>query len=369
MRLTAAAVAAVVALLAGCSGVEPPRWSRSNLSVPGEVVTLTDTAGGLLVGSDVPGATVRPHLSLVREGRVEAVPATPSPGYGAAARWLAVAADGASVTAVGGARGGAHGNVRWTQWSGTVEGVRDVPQSFWTFGGQEAGDVAGVAYLDGEPVVVGGWASPTTGYDIATYELEGDQWRRRSPGGPALASSRSELLAVAAVAGRRHALVVAGSTERLTADLPITAVVWTGIRDGSAIAWTRRDLPGAAPAEVRSLACDGDECLAVGRVRGHLATWLLRGEDAVLHEVTDVPVADDDVVLAPAHSGREWFAAVRTAAGGGHGVVGTGDGADWTTRPLPAGTPTALGAAAGGVWLATVAGGHSTLWAATEDGD
>jgi hypothetical protein len=366
MRLTATALAAAVALLAGCTG-EEPSWSRSAVAVPGEVATLTGTDTGLLVGSYAPGESVRPRLSLVRDGRVTAVPATPAPGYGPDARWTAVETDGTSVTAIGGARGGAHANVRWTEWSGTMSGIRDVPQSFWTFGGHEAGDLVGVAYLDGAPVIVGGWASPTTGFDVATYELEGERWVRTSPGGPSLASTRSELVSGAAVAARPHELVVVGSVERLTAGLPITAVAWRGARSGRTISWTRQELPGRTPAEARAVSCSGVECLVVGRVGGHLATWLLGTGPARLVEVPEVPVGDTDVVLAPARSARHWYVAVRSATAS-HGVVGDADGTGWVERPLPAGSPVAVASTTDGVWLASVSDGHSTLWRAAEDG-
>jgi hypothetical protein len=366
MRLTAAALAATVALLAACTGEEAPRWSRSAVSVPGEVVTLTAMDDGLLVGSYAASEPVRPRLSLVRGGRVATVPAIPSPGYGAEARWTAVAADGSSLAAVGGARGGAHANVRWTEWTGDLEGVRDVPQSFWTFGGHEAGDVVGVAYLDGAPVIVGGWASPTTGFDVATYELDGQRWVRRSPAGPALASTRSELVTGSAVAARPRELVVVGSAERLVAELPVTAVAWTGRRSGPKIAWTRLDLPGPAPAEARAVSCGGGECLVVGRVRGHLATWLLRDGSPRLVEVQEVPVGDTDVVLAPARSAQHWYVVVRSGSGG-HGLVGDGDGTGWREDALPSGAPVAVAATPDGVWLATSAHGHSTLLTAAED--
>ena len=81
--------------------------------------------------------------------------------------------------------------------------------------GQPAGMLqAGNIDLDHRPVVVGGWAG-RTGYDIATYELAGDQWRRTSPGGPALASTKSELLSATAVASRPHSLLLVGSAEEL----------------------------------------------------------------------------------------------------------------------------------------------------------
>lgn len=371
------ALAAVLAVLlpAGCVGEPFPRWQELPASVPGEAVTLTPTDGGLLVGSYAADAPVRPRLDLLGpDGRLRRVPATPAPGYGAQARWVSVAVDGSAVTAVGGARGGAHGNVRWTQWSGDLTGVRDLPQSFWTFGGHEAGDVVGAAYVDGRPLLVGGWASPRTGFDVATYELSGRTWVRTSPGGPALASTPAELVSASALASDGRVALVVGSATRLTPELPVRAVLWRGTRDATGrLRWTRTDLPGASPAEALGVGCaasapgGGPDCLVVGRRGGRLALWPVRGGDVGASVLADVPVPDGAVVLPPARGGRSWAVVVRSGATA-RLVVGDGDGGWRTGSDLPPGTPVALAGGPGGLRLATVREGHTVLWAADEGG-
>ena len=96
---------------------------KFNLPVPegADPVTLTSAgADALLIGAY---ASTRPHprLLVLRNGTLTSVPVEPQPEspYAPLARWFSIAVSGDAVEAVGGARGGAHANYRWTVWSGT----------------------------------------------------------------------------------------------------------------------------------------------------------------------------------------------------------------------------------------------------------
>ena len=79
---------------------------------------------------------------------------------------------GGSVVALGAAHGGAHANFRWTIWTGTPAGLVDRPQTFETFGGQEAGSLLAVARDRHGPLIVGTWQG-AHGLDGATLARRG----------------------------------------------------------------------------------------------------------------------------------------------------------------------------------------------------
>lgn len=142
-------------------------WERVGLPGEGVVVTVTAVPQGLLIGRYAEGTArpvglswwtdesrrdgtnpAGPAGSARRRQDAPAGPTSPPPvplrggpvplqaisGYAPQARWQAMAAAAGDVVALGGARGGAHGNVRWTVWHGSTAGLVEQPQTFETFG-------------------------------------------------------------------------------------------------------------------------------------------------------------------------------------------------------------------------------------------
>ena len=123
-------------------------WDTVHL--PGDLIpaTVASVGGDVLVGGFV-GSGAERAPALARGSADDTSPAwqpvslRPSTPYGKVASLVSLAGDGRSIVAVGAAHGGAHANFRWTIWTGTPAGVVDRPQTFETFGGQEAGTAAG----------------------------------------------------------------------------------------------------------------------------------------------------------------------------------------------------------------------------------
>lgn len=94
---------------------------------------------------------------------------TPRSGYAPETRWVSLAKDQTRILNIGGARGGSHGNVRWTTCSGTAANVEETPQSFYAFGGWGAGDLVDVVVLSGGDAIIGTWQGAQAGLDAAVW--------------------------------------------------------------------------------------------------------------------------------------------------------------------------------------------------------
>ena len=207
-RWTPAVVSAMVAAaaLAACSSTEPTgasttvavsvqpgphlAWSAVELPAGVEPKTLTTMADRLLVGGlkagDTP-ETPSPVMLVLDAGDIsQTVPLTPQSPYAPVARWYSVATDGTRIVAIGGANGGAHANVRWTTWSGTLAGVQELPQNFYTFGGWGAGDLVDAVITPGGDALVGSWGGAQAGLDAAVWTFANPVWTRQDPAGTAL---------------------------------------------------------------------------------------------------------------------------------------------------------------------------------------
>ena len=151
-------------MLAGCATAAPtPPSEWAIVALPGDAaaVTLTAYRDELLVGTRPTDDTAAPGLVRLQGSTTTVLAVTPASGYGPEARWLSIAVDdGGDLVAVGGARGGAHANVRWTVWRGSTEsGLREEEQTFDTFGGWGAGDLVGAVAAPSGPAIVGSWGS------------------------------------------------------------------------------------------------------------------------------------------------------------------------------------------------------------------
>ncbi|MDD9350266.1 hypothetical protein [Mumia sp.] len=310
----------------------PGGWFAEPL--PGRTRPASVEAAGdrLVVGGSVgSGDGARPRL-LAHEGSVWAdVPLEPATGYGRIASLvhLAVAPDG-GVVALGNATGGAHLMPRWTAWSGTLDGVAEVPQVFETFGGPSAGGLTG---LTAAPVdaVVGSWATSPSRLSPAVWREDGGRWVRRTDIGPF--SSAGDVQALPTAVGATGSAVVVVGTETVTADAGTrqTAAAWTtpDLRTWRRLALGPSDGPSSGAVDV---ACAGDACLVAGWVGDRLAGWRIGAEDVRRIRLPAVRV--EPYVAQPRAAYDGSCAAIAVGAESRTALV-SADTARWAATDLP----------------------------------
>jgi hypothetical protein len=368
-----ASVAAVLLVSTGCASTSVPAqrtengptfngptltWSKVRLPPDVEPVTLSASGPQLLVGGFAAKGTVKPRLLRISpDGSSTQVPLTPRSGYANEARWRSVATDGNKIIAVGGASGGAHSNTRWTVWTGTNAGVREMPQPFETFGGWGAGELFGPALTSAGPAVAGSWEGARSGLDAAIWLLLGNRWVRQSSAGSALESTRELLVGPRSATGAGTGMVLPGSAVHLTdGKVRQSAALWRSKRLNGG--WARVDLPDSgATGEAVSAQCNGGSCLVAGYVDGALAMWQLSSQAAA--RITGVPkVALDprSPVPAPLVTGSRIIEVVST------GVL-NGSSQKWTLSRGPIGHANSSALVGGWVYvIAAPAGGAAVLW-------
>ncbi|MFC4858664.1 hypothetical protein ACFPCV_34640 [Actinophytocola glycyrrhizae] len=281
-----------VLLLASCGVAQPPERTRfTQVELPPGTVPVRIAAAGdeLVVAVSEDGG---PGIVRHRDGRNTEVPLTPATGYGAEALWYSLAArpatSGPEILAVGGRRGGAHGNVRWSVWRTTGTGVAEQPQPFSTFGGLGAGDLVDAVLPDTGPLLVGTWQSHSAGTDPSVWTTDGTTWTRRSSTGTPLESTGAALNYPMAAASRGAEVVIAGW--QVVKGVP-RPVVWT-LRDGTA---TPVPLPGNGRIGTAITVSCEKTCSVAGRVDGRLAVWQGGGDTwRRVPGVPEVPVGDRD---------------------------------------------------------------------------
>lgn len=285
-------LAAAVVALAGCAAGGSAQPAERVELPPGSVPEVLAEADGVLVGhrrDDRPGL-----LRLTPDGQPAEVPLSPATGYGATASWYALTAEGGRILGVGGDRGGAHGNVRWSVWTGDAGGVAERVQAFSTFGGWGAGDLVGAVFASGGPLLVGSWESAQAGNDVMVWTAAGDEWSRVDVAGTPLESTRTTLnFAVAATRAPGGALVTgwqAGASGQKPA-------VWRQV-GGS---WQVTPLPDGGRAGIALAArCGPAECAVAGRVDGRLALWRFVGDRwERVAGVPEIPLGEREPVAAP----------------------------------------------------------------------
>ena len=287
-------VVLVVLLVAGCGAAPPPAPPRTpftQVELPPGAAPVRITAMGdeLVVAVSVDG---EPGVVRHRDGENTEVPLTPATGYGAEALWYSLAArktgGAAEIIAVGGKRGGAHGNVRWSVWRTTGNGMAEQPQAFSTFGGLGAGDLIDAVLPEGGPLLVGTWQSRGAGLDPSVWTTDGTTWIRRSSTGTPLESTRAALKYPMAATSNGAEAVVAGWQ---LVDGRQQPVVWT-LRDGNVVT---APLPDAGRrAAAITVTCE-DTCSVAGQVDGELAVWQGSGNTwRRVPDVPEVPVGDRD---------------------------------------------------------------------------
>lgn len=254
------------------SSVQPvDGWQQIALPGHSAVSSLARFGAAVLVsGQD--GTGEAPLLWQVAQGEASPITLKPTTPYAEVADLVSVAGDGDRIVALGAAQGGAHGNFRWTPWSGTVDGVGDVEQTFETFGGQQAGGLLGVAMTTEGPVIAGSWASRGGGLDGAVWLPEGDRWVREPSDDTALANGPDGLVAQRGVVAQDGGVLLMGSVITFPDGLKQTAAVWA--RRGQAETWTQTELPdGGERSESLSADCGSDVCWVAGYVDGSVALW------------------------------------------------------------------------------------------------
>ncbi len=282
LRLTLA----LLLVLTGCSS------GGEDNAVGFTPVDLTATPEALAAHGDVLVIGTRPndHPELVTragDGTLSNSRLTPASPYGKEAHWYGITSDGTTITGVGGERGGAHGNVRWSAWTGDTRQVVEKPQAFSTFGGYGAGELIGPVRTRQGPLIIGTWQSAKAGLDIAVWTYAADTWSRQPSEGTVLESSQDLLRFPLAVAPDGDGAIITGWQ---IAKGAVSAAVWRF--DGRT--WTTATLPGDAALAAR---CWDGTCHVVGRSGGRLAWW--SGPDWKEVDVPDVPVGDNQALAAP----------------------------------------------------------------------
>ena len=256
-----AAVALALLVLSACTlSPDQPADKASEAAVllgwdsvdlPGDLTPATVTAVGddVLVGGFI-GASTERTPSLARGSAVDSSPAwqpvslRPSTPYGKVASLVSLTGDGQSLVALGAAHGGAHANFRWTVWTGTPAGLVDRPQTFETFGGQEAGSLLAVVRDRVGPLIVGTWQGPY-GLDGALWRADDDRWVRQ-PTPTALANTVDRQVSPRSAAAQRDGSVtIDGSVIDLGDGVRQSAAVWRG----SGTDWRLSVLPDPGEAE------------------------------------------------------------------------------------------------------------------------
>ncbi|KGN32698.1 hypothetical protein N802_17280 [Knoellia sinensis KCTC 19936] len=376
MILRSATVALVVTsalAISGCTSPDPASpsptertitWERVALPEGVSAVTLASTPEDVIVGAVGAGRT-RPRLLKGPDPEsLTQIPLSPGSPYAYEARWFQIATHEDRIDAIGGARGGAHGNYRWSTWTGSGASVAEQEQPFGVFGSYGAGDLAGVAYAGGSPVILGAWQSESTGQDIATWSRSGDRWARLPSTGTPLGSTADELLSATAIASHGTGLVLTGSVTHLDPGaVTVSPAVW--LSPGPTGPWTRVDLPrtgGAGTSEVHAATCH-TECLLTGVTDGRLSVWQAGGESpGELSGIPAVRVDENARVLAPVGpAGSEILVVPQDRSS----AVLFRDGDAWQRGRGPTGMPVSAVAHGDELWVVTTDdAGAGTLWRA-----
>ena len=347
-------------------------WSVVALPAGVETRTLTTMGDRLLVGGlkagDTPETPSPVMLTIDAAGAQTTVPLNPQSPYAPVARWYSVATDGTRIVAIGGANGGAHANVRWTTWSGTLAGVDELPQSFYAFGGWGAGELVDAVITPEGEALVGSWGGAKAGLDAAVWTFADRVWTRQNPAGTALESTATVLVGPRGATRDGDGILVAGSALHLDEGVRQTAAVWrsTGVNTG----WHRIDLPDVGNHSEAVAARCGDAaipnaCVVAGQVDERLAVWAVDGDHATrLTGIPDLAVGDQDAVPAPVTSGSTTL--LVSPNGATAALLSSAGASAWAPSSGPAGRPVAAALVGDRLYVATrpSAGGAATLYQA-----
>lgn len=313
-RILRPALAAAMVLVAACTQSEPD-WNAVELPGGGEVVAMAAAPSGLVVGRYDPGAPVRSSVTLVdaSTGGMTEVPLVQGEGYAAEARLVSLSTHDDHVIALGGAHGGAHGNVRWTVWAGTTTGVREQPQPFETFGGWGAGTLVGSAYSTAGPIIIGSWSAESgVGFDVAVWRQDGNRWVRVPTPGSALLADATRQPSVTAVAASPELVVAVGAVTVLGDRPRVVPASWIAESPGGPWREVPLPLPGVDDdiGQAVAVSCSASHCVIGGRADSDIVAWRLDLDSAMAVSPVGVAggVPDDTTVVAAAAANGDWIA-------------------------------------------------------------
>ncbi|GGS57577.1 hypothetical protein [Actinokineospora fastidiosa] len=359
MRMARALVVAAV-VVGGCGTPPTSPFSRIDLPPGLTPVVLAADGDSLLVGGQWADRPVVPGLlRLGADRRPVEVPLTPATPYGGLAEWTSLAADDGRILAIGGKRGGAHGNVRWSVWTGTAAGVAERKQAAGAFGSYGAGDLIGGALPDGGQVVIGTWENARTAMDVAAWTIDEAHTATRLPSaGTALESTAAEIVFPTGVSSTDRSVVVSG-WQVDTASGAQTPVIWHS--ETGATGWTKTPLPDSGATAIADAVTCHPTCATTGRTDHTAAVWLRNGTTWTrLPDMPATPTTDQTPLPAPAWLDDRLLVAVPHETG--IRLLSWRAGT-WTTHEtgLP-GTPTALARAGDHLYLLTTDNETRTLW-------
>jgi hypothetical protein len=347
MRRLAAVAILLVATLTACSDNDKPQaitWTKVDVG-QAEPVTLTAHDNQLLIGLRHRGAKVVPELQLLENGTRTPIAVKPNPAspYAFEAIWYSIAYDGKQLLALGGAAGGAHSNTRWTVWTGTPQtGLVERPQNFFTFGGQDAGDLYSAVITPSGSALLGSWGGVQTGNDAMVWLPQSDgKWTRQDPAKTVLQSTPSLLVGPSSGTTLGESIVLVGSQVRLAPGVVAQeAAVWQSAKLNTG--WKRIALPDPGGRSQAITATCTKDCVISGYVDGQLAIWQLDASGAAkrLQGVPSIPVGDKDKLPPPVLNDGK---IVQVIAQDNKVKVLTGQDGHWTVQDSqgPDGTPTA----------------------------
>ena len=291
-----------VLLAAGCGSESPAGVRFTKVDLPGAAVVLAVDGDALLIGTRRDGAQVVP--GLVRrgnDGSVREIPVTSVSPYGAVAKWYSIDSDGQRIVGLGGQRGGAHSNVRWSVFTGSGTGITEKLQGFSVFGGWGAGELVGAVVTPVGPALIGSWESAQVGLDVNvwTEESDGVTWTRQNSAGTPLESTRQALGFAKGVSAKGESILIAGTQLKIDpADTRQLPVVWRSASGNTG--WTSTPLPDAGKSGVTAaIHCAGETCAVAGSVDGKLAVWQLAGDTWTRVKQTPDIAVQDNAKLAP----------------------------------------------------------------------
>ncbi len=288
-RLGSLGVAALLMIIVGsCSSARPQAptetvrelsWSRIALPESVAASSLAAASESLLVGGLASSGGDHPVLFVVdASASPRAVPLRPTSPYAKVADLISVAARGDEVVALGAAHGGAHANFRWTVWTGSGQRLDEYPQTFETFGGQNAGALLDIVITSEGAAIAGTWAASEGGLDAAVWLPRGRKWLRQESAGTPLANTPQLQVAPRAASAAGSTMIISGSVITFGDGAEQRAAVWTWPTRRSA--WTLRQLPDAGThSEALSSGC-AETCWVSGYADGTVALWSFDPTDA-----------------------------------------------------------------------------------------
>ncbi|GAA0588435.1 hypothetical protein HPO96_03050 [Kribbella sandramycini] len=304
--------AALVLSLAACTSEEPKterpiHWEK--VDVGAEPVALAEHDGRILVGLKHQGAKVVPGAVLLNGSERKTIPVKPSAAspYSFEAIWYSIAWDGKQILGLGGASGGAHGNVRWTVWTGSTDTtLTEHPQTFDTFNGLSAGQMSSAVITPAGQALTGSWEGIETGLDAAIWlPQQNDKWLKQNSAKTPLQNTKSMLVGANFGTADGDGILLAGSQVRLAPNVVEQhAAVWRSQKLNQG--WARTELPDSGNRGQAITARCTTSCVVTGAVDGKLAIWRLGpGKPRRLTGVPDIPVGDKDQLPQPLTNGSD----------------------------------------------------------------